>query len=330
LNSSGFVSKYTDGKAVATVQDYIGMHQAGYLEYLPFKSRMSPFWNSDWSAWPTAETGTGLGILGMGAEKPSNLHFQATPLGFYSVSSNHATRGDVTAWTTGPVKSLTANTSSINGISGSGLSGNAYQAAEWMLPGLDASGIKQSSLASFTSFGATSGWTEFDATSLSNTTWIASETTSLVNKLYSWYDAAKEATYANVASRMMQFEALAHAQCAGFICIIVVQWADLMICKTRWLSIRQQRMINPIMNFGLLFETLLGTALCYIPGLGDVLGTRPLRLNHWVPGVPFCLFIFFYDETRKYLMRKTSKKIVDSETRKVTSIKGWLERNTYY
>ena len=47
--------------------------------------------------------------------------------------------------------------------------------------------------------------------------------------------------YMNVISRMMQKEALAHAQCAGFICIIVVQWADLMICKTRWLSIRQQQ-----------------------------------------------------------------------------------------
>merc|ERR1711924_441476 len=31
----------------------------------------------------------------------------------------------------------------------------------------------------------------------------------------------------------------------------VVQWADLMICKTRWLSIRQQGMENPAMNFGL-------------------------------------------------------------------------------
>ena len=33
---------------------------------------------------------------------------------------------------------------------------------------------------------------------------------------------------------------LHYAQTAGLICIIIVQWADLMICKTRWLSIRQQ------------------------------------------------------------------------------------------
>merc|ERR1712159_816057 len=70
----------------------------------------------------------------------------------------------------------------------------------------------------------------------------------------------------NVASRMMQKEALHHAQCASFICIIIVQLADLMICKTRWLSIRQEGMVNPAMNFGLLFETILGAFLCYCPG----------------------------------------------------------------
>lgn len=32
-------------------------------------------------------------------------------------------------------------------------------------------------------------------------------------------------------------EALKHAQCAYFVSIVVVQWADLLICKTRKLSI---------------------------------------------------------------------------------------------
>jgi len=165
----------------------------------------------------------------------------------------------------------------------------------------------------------------------------------LVNRLYSWAGAQKwetiqnpgvgaykQKSYMNVVSRMMQREALAHAQCAGFICIIVVQWADLMICKTRWLSIREQGMVNPVMNFGLLFETILGCFLCYIPGLGDVLGTRPIRFQHWFPGMPFCLFIFFYDEMRKYLMRKTSKDTISEDTGKTLRIPGWLEKMTYY
>lgn len=37
----------------------------------------------------------------------------------------------------------------------------------------------------------------------------------------------------NIASRMSQKEALAHAQASFFVAIVVVQWADLVICKTR-------------------------------------------------------------------------------------------------
>jgi len=141
--------------------------------------------------------------------------------------------------------------------------------------------------------------------------------------------------YTNVASRMLQKEALHYAQTAGLICIIIVQWADLMICKTRWLSIRQQGMTNPVMNFGLLFETVLGAFLCYVTPIGSVLGTRPLRFTHWLPGVPFSIFIFLYDEIRKNLMRGGpcglgSKETRDPVTSKVTRAPGWLEKWTYY
>jgi len=83
------------------------------------------------------------------------------------------------------------------------------------------------------------------------------------------------------------------------------------------------------MNFGLLFETILGAALCYLP-LNVALGTRPLRLTHWFPGMPFSVIIFTYDEIRKYFMRKTSPSMEDKETGRIVRQKGWLERNTYY
>ena len=66
----------------------------------------------------------------------------------------------------------------------------------------------------------------------------------------------------------MQKEALHHAQCAYFVSIVVVQWADLVICKTRMNSIYHQGMLNPAMNFGLIFETMLAAilpALSYQP-----------------------------------------------------------------
>merc|ERR1711972_519240 len=52
---------------------------------------------------------------------------------------------------------------------------------------------------------------------------------------------------------------------AFFTSIVIVQWADLLICKTRRLSIFQQGMRNKIMIAGLFEETLLAAVLAYMP-----------------------------------------------------------------
>jgi sodium/potassium-transporting ATPase subunit alpha len=117
-------------------------------------------------------------------------------------------------------------------------------------------------------------------------------------------------------------EALAHAQTAFFISIIVVQWADLTACKTRTLSIRQQGMFNNFLNFGLFFETALGCCLCYIVPLNGALGTRPIRFEHWCCALPFSALILSYDEVRKLILRQG-----DGSNGKPTN---WVYRNSYY
>lgn len=118
-------------------------------------------------------------------------------------------------------------------------------------------------------------------------------------------------------------EALRYAQCAYFVSIVIVQWSDLMICKTRNLSLFTHGMRNNFANFGLFFETALACILCYVPFLQLPLGTRPLRFFHFmVPSVPFFCAIIIYDEIRKLLLRKG----IDERGRKI----GWVARNTYY
>merc|ERR1711869_90661 len=106
----------------------------------------------------------------------------------------------------------------------------------------------------------------------------------------------------NVASRMVQKNALMHSQAAYWVSIVVVQGADLLICKTRWLSIKQQGLRNSVLNFGLFFETLLAAWLCYWTPVSLGLGTANIRFTHWFPGIPFSMLIFAYDECRKYLI----------------------------
>jgi len=103
---------------------------------------------------------------------------------------------------------------------------------------------------------------------------------------------------------------------AFFVSIVVVQWADLIICKTRKLSVFQQGMKNHFMNFGLFFETALACVLSYTPGMDKGLRMYPLKINWWLPAIPFSILIWCYDETRKFLLRRNPG--------------GWIEQETYY
>merc|ERR1739844_501078 len=103
---------------------------------------------------------------------------------------------------------------------------------------------------------------------------------------------------------------------AFFASIVVVQWADLLICKTRKNSLFQQGLRNYMLNFGSFFETALAAFLSYTPGMDKGLRMYPLKINWWIPAIPFSILIFVYDETRKWLLRRQPG--------------GWIEKETYY
>mmetsp|Transcript_14685 Transcript_14685/g.59715 ORF Transcript_14685/g.59715 Transcript_14685/m.59715 type:complete len:83 (-) Transcript_14685:79-327(-) len=67
-------------------------------------------------------------------------------------------------------------------------------------------------------------------------------------------------------------------------------------------------MWNWVLNFGLVLETLLAVIIAYVPFIQTIIGTAPIRFVHWLPGIPFALFELFYDEIRKYLIRRASRK----------------------
>ena len=145
---------------------------------------------------------------------------------------------------------------------------------------------------------------------------------------------------------------------AFFVSIVIVQWADLIICKTRKNSVFQQGMKNGMLNFGLCFETLLAAFLSYCPGMDKGLRMYPLKVAHfvethnqhhsqhsqfnwWLPALPFSLLIFTYDETRKFLLRQNPGEFwscahfspIDQNrlfTVKNICTGGWIEKETYY
>jgi sodium/potassium-transporting ATPase subunit alpha len=136
--------------------------------------------------------------------------------------------------------------------------------------------------------------------------------------------------YSHVSQNQICFtsDALFYAQTGYLVSIVCVQWSDLLICKTRNLSISQQGMINQNANFGLFFETTLVAILCYVPFINIPLGTRPIAFPHFaVPSMSFFTVIMFYDEFRKVMVRKGQ---VFSPLDKRIKQDGWFTQNTLY
>lgn len=130
-------------------------------------------------------------------------------------------------------------------------------------------------------------------------------------------------------SQYTRREALAQSNTAYFISIIIVQWADLMICKTRTRSLFEQAMTNGFMNYALFFETMLGAFLVYLPQANIVMGTAPLRFVWWTSAIPFSIMIYIYDEVRKGYIRNHRQNWMKAH--KGEKYKGsWLTHNTFW
>jgi sodium/potassium-transporting ATPase subunit alpha len=105
--------------------------------------------------------------------------------------------------------------------------------------------------------------------------------------------------------------------CAYFVAIVVIQWFNIILCKTRRLSIFEHGMKNWPLNFAMVFEACLAAFFVYTPYLNDALDMFPLRIEWWLPAIPFAILMFAYDETRKCIIRNLAPG-------------SWLERETCY
>jgi sodium/potassium-transporting ATPase subunit alpha len=98
-------------------------------------------------------------------------------------------------------------------------------------------------------------------------------------------------------------ECLRKAQTSYLFSIIVVQWADVIICKTRTMSVLTHGMGNWVLNAGLFEETALGLCILYLPFLQAPFGSSSCFLVDLCWAIPYSAFIWIYDEIRKLLMR---------------------------
>eukprot|EP00181_Compsopogon_caeruleus_P001805 CAMPEP_0184679544 /NCGR_PEP_ID=MMETSP0312-20130426/2382_1 /TAXON_ID=31354 /ORGANISM="Compsopogon coeruleus, Strain SAG 36.94" /LENGTH=1163 /DNA_ID=CAMNT_0027129059 /DNA_START=226 /DNA_END=3714 /DNA_ORIENTATION=- len=101
-----------------------------------------------------------------------------------------------------------------------------------------------------------------------------------------------------------QWEVQKRAQVGFFVSIVVTQYFNVNVVKTRVLSIFQQGFSNIWLLFGIVVETFIAVGLTYIPPLHSAFGTASISGLYWLAPVPFAVYLFVYDEIRKFWLRK--------------------------
>ena len=95
------------------------------------------------------------------------------------------------------------------------------------------------------------------------------------------------------------------AQTAYFIAIVITQIGNLYGNKTTRRSVFQQGIFgNRFMVFAVFFTFALACFLLYIPKLNRALNLAPNRFLWWLPAIPFFLYLFAFNEARKFFIRK--------------------------
>lgn len=128
-------------------------------------------------------------------------------------------------------------------------------------------------------------------------------------------------------------DALKFAQTGFLVAIIIVQFSNLWFCKTRKLSLLQQGLVNMFQNLSVLSEFGLALVLCYAEFAHVVFNTRALVPWHFcVPGMPFAVYEFVFDELRKYLLRQGDPDAarLGKLTLKEDGVHYWVYSHTYY
>lgn len=291
---------YTGKNPVVSLESMQAAYNEGYRPYYPLRGRRSYFFNKNWLRWNVKDND----VPGLESKIPFDRFMTYQPLGVFGIFENSETGSSLDASKGQKLAFLGATVNPID-ANGTVLENATFQ-------------LKNTMYKDGTNIGKVPNACQGQACLLD------------YRAGFTFIDPTTGTVRVNILSRMTQSVSLLIAQTSFFIAIVVCQWMNLIVCRTRLLSIVDQGMKNATLNMGIMFETIIGCAFCYVGFLGPVIGTREIRLTHWFCAMPFAMLIFAYDETRKFILRKTSISRVNPASGKIERYKGWLERNTYY
>ncbi|XP_059059157.1 sodium/potassium-transporting ATPase subunit alpha-2-like [Achroia grisella] len=106
------------------------------------------------------------------------------------------------------------------------------------------------------------------------------------------------------------------AQTAYFVSVCWTQISDVIICKTRRISLLKKGMRNHVLNVSIVVDLIAAVIATYLPICHEVFNTEPLSWYDFFLAVPFMFLMVIGDEMRRHLIRN--------------NISKWVEQETYY
>uniref|UniRef100_A0AC34F6A5 Sodium/potassium-transporting ATPase subunit alpha n=1 Tax=Panagrolaimus sp. ES5 TaxID=591445 RepID=A0AC34F6A5_9BILA len=101
---------------------------------------------------------------------------------------------------------------------------------------------------------------------------------------------------------------------AFFFAIVVLQWADLLISKTRTNSLVTQGFSNNVLNTGLISTFVISMIIMYVPYVDQMFQLVGVRMSAALIAVPLAWLVFLYDECRRAWIRRFPNGLVYNET----------------
>ncbi|KAL0491254.1 sodium/potassium-transporting ATPase subunit alpha [Acrasis kona] len=135
---------------------------------------------------------------------------------------------------------------------------------------------------------------------------------SLVNSGFTYFVAnAPDITnaYGQVYDSHQQEDILNKAHAGYFLAVMFGQWANILVCRCRKLSVFQFGFENTAMLLSMLWMVCFAIAVVYIPGLNGAFGASGLFGRDgliWLCGLPFFAFILVHQEIVKLCWRAST------------------------
>lgn len=104
------------------------------------------------------------------------------------------------------------------------------------------------------------------------------------------------------------------AQTAYFVAVCWTQVSDVIICKTRRISLIKKGMRNYVLNMSIFVNVIAALFVTYFPLCHEVFNTEPLAWHNFFLAIPFMVLMIVGDEIRRYIIRNNISKWVEDET----------------